>query len=388
MTDARPARQQVASRSEAGPTVTRLLPRLPDEAFQDLPGIAAPPGYYLREVLVAQNVSQSQLASRTGLSTKHVNQVAQGLAPLSPETALLLERALGVPSHVWNALEAAHQEVQAREVSKQHLGTHQEWLKRFPLKELHSKRIVTPSADTATQVGQLLAFFQVADPDAYDRVWSGPVAAGFRRTKGQSVDPYATATWLRLAELQANDIDLADYNRDTFAELLPTLRSITLVEDDAAALRLLRDRCAAAGVAVVYVRDVKGSRASGAARWPRPSHPMIVLSGRMGYSDSFWFSFFHEAAHVVLHPKRETYIDIDGDDDDGLETEADRAATRYLIGNHLARQLRHGMRHDDVRRLAAPLGVHPGIVAGQLARATGEWSKYAGLRRKIELPSN
>ena len=369
--------------------VVPLATRLAEDAFEEVGGIGAAPGHYLRLVLEHRQLSQTQLAARTGLSTKHINQVVQGLVPLSSETALLLERALNVPSRIWNDLEAAYQDSQARERSQQQLNGYDSWLKRFPLEELRSRRVIDPAADIANQVGQLLTFFQVADPKSYDRVWSTSVASDFRRAKHLEVDPFATAAWLRLAEQRADVLELAEYSQEDFSALLPTLRSLMLLDDDQQALASLQHQCAQVGVGVVFVREIKGARACGAARWPRPTNPMIVLSGRHRYADIFWFTFFHEAVHILLHPKRETYIDVEirGDDSDGMEAQADRAAGRYLVGAQLAKKLRPGLRHDEVRRLADEAGVHVGIVAGQLCHALNDYQKYGKLRRMVEMPS-
>lgn len=369
-------------------TVTRIGDRISDLRLVDRAPTASPPGFYLRAVLDALKMSQAQLAARTGLSTKHINQVIQGVATLSPEIAIVLERAVGVPSKVWNDMEAAHQDAQARERAQQRLGDYVHWLHQFPTEELQRRGIVNNCTDAATQAGQLLSFFQVADPDAYSRVWSGAVASGYRRAGHLKVDPNATALWLRLAEKASAELDLAPYSQESFTNLLPKLKALTRYENDEEALRELQHLCAQVGVAVVYVADIKGSRACGAARWPTPAHPMIVLSGRYQYADSFWFSFFHEAVHVTTHPKREIYIDLDQrtDNDDGLETEADRGAARHLLGPVVLKRLHQGMRHPQVRELADQAGVHEGIIAGQLAHMYNEYPKYSRLRRKIELP--
>lgn len=228
-----------ASRPDAGVS-TQLGRRLPDDAFTTPHGVAAPPGYYLRQVLETKNISQAQLAIRTGLSNKHINQVVQGLAPLTPETALMLERALGVPSRVWNDLESAHQDVQARERSQSRLAAYESWLRRFPTRELHQRNVIDVNRDVGQQVDQLLTFFQVADPAAYDRVWSRPIASGFRRATHLDVDPFATAAWLRLAEQSADRLELAPYDADRFTELLPSLRSLTLLDDEEQPLQIGR----------------------------------------------------------------------------------------------------------------------------------------------------
>src|SRR5580658_6695144 len=82
------------------------------------PDEALPPGYLLRDELNARSISQAELAMRTGLSPKHINQVINGIVPLSAEVALILERVLGVPSHIWNGMEAAFRDAQVRHTAQ------------------------------------------------------------------------------------------------------------------------------------------------------------------------------------------------------------------------------------------------------------------------------
>lgn len=336
-----------------------------------------------------RRLSQAQLALRTGLSTKTINQIVQGLAPLTPDTALRLERTLGTPSHMWNRLEALHQDHEVRKRSRENLKQSTGWLREFPISELVSLGILTASG-SYERVEQLLAFFQVADVDAYRRVWSEPIAAGFRRAQHLTISRPATAVWLRLAEIDADQLAVSEYEPAAFAAVLPALRELTKEKDDTTALRHAQERCAEAGVAVAYVPEISGSRVCGAARWTVSDRPMIALSGRYRYADIFWFSFFHEAAHLLLHPKRAMYVHVDnadGDNADGLEDEADRFAARHLVRPSVAKQLAPGMPLDAIRKLADEGGVDVGIIAGHVCHRFGEWRRLAPLRRRINMAS-
>lgn len=50
-------------------------------------------------------------------------------------------------------------------------------------------------------------------------------------------------------------------------------------------------------------------RANGATRWISPSKAVIQLSLRYKWEDIFWFTFFHEAGHVVLHQKKQVFVE-------------------------------------------------------------------------------
>ena len=133
-------------------------------------GAAIAPGMVLRRVLEHRHVTQSELAMRTGLSTKTINQIMLGTAALTPDTALRLERTLAVPSRFWNGLEAAFRDRQARERSAEDVEQLLGWFREFPREQLQGRGAVTRGAAELEQAEEFLAFFGVADPDAYRRV--------------------------------------------------------------------------------------------------------------------------------------------------------------------------------------------------------------------------
>jgi plasmid maintenance system antidote protein VapI len=61
-------------------------------------------------------MSRTELAKRTGLSEKHIIAILKGKGTIiiTPETAIKLERALGMPVDYWLNLEAHYQETRAR----------------------------------------------------------------------------------------------------------------------------------------------------------------------------------------------------------------------------------------------------------------------------------
>ena len=77
----------------------------------DLP---IPPGETLAEELAARGLSQAALARRMGRPLQTVNMIATGKKRITAETALDLERVLGVPAHVWLGLQAEYDETRAR----------------------------------------------------------------------------------------------------------------------------------------------------------------------------------------------------------------------------------------------------------------------------------
>ena len=325
------------------------------------PDYTIPPGETLRETLAALNFSQAELAARANLSAKHVNQIMQGIAPITLETAIVLERITGVPASFWNRREADYREGLLRSRRRTLTEEDEAWLKSLPIKELQKRNKLPVEKDRGRLFDAVLSFFGVADREAWGRVWSGPVAS-FRRSQAYTSDPGAVVSWLRLAQLEAQRAKAEPFSAAAFRRALREIRSLTAAGGDP---NRIVELCAAAGVVVVFVPEVKSCRISGAAWWARPSRPVIALTDRYKKDDFFWFTFFHEAAHILLHSKKETFVD-DGSDNDLLEDEANRFAADFLIPPDHVPRLQRLTTDSDIRAFARELGVSPGIVVGRL----------------------
>ena len=130
--------------------------------------------------------------------------------------------------------------------------------------------------------------------------------------------------------------------------------------------RVLRKSCADAGVAVALVDEIKGSRAHGAVRWLVPGKALLQLSVRYRWEDIFWFSFFHEAAHVLVHGKRESFVETVGQASNDDEREADEFAQRWLIPDDDVGRLPDLNTDQDIVIFAEELRLPPGVVVGRL----------------------
>jgi HTH-type transcriptional regulator / antitoxin HigA len=203
----------------------------------------------------------------------------------------------------------------------------------------------------------------VADVEAWKEGREKPQFA-FRKSpafKGQT-DPMAT--WLRLCERDAAAVRCKPFSRARFQAALREIRSLTGAEP-AEFVGAMQDQGAEAGVAVVLVPEIKGAPVSGAAKWLSPRKAMIGLNLRGKSNDRFWFSFFHEAGHLLLDSKKETYIDVDSIKDP-REQQANQFAANVLIPPARAAELPNLHSFVDAEAFARSIGIAPGIVVGRL----------------------
>lgn len=327
------------------------------------PDYAVPPGRTLQETLEALGMDQRELATRTGLTPKHINQVVQGNAPITQETSLRLERATGVPARLWNNLEMNYREQLAKLEEQTRLKAELVWLKEIPIDELARREKVQKHSDPVLTLRSVLNFFGVVNVEAWKRVWLSPTVA-FRKSSAFKARPGVMATWLRLGELDAQAIQCQPYDREKFKTALEEIRALT-TEPPEVFVPKMRQRCADAGVAVVLVPEITGAPVSGAAQWLTPEKAMIQLSLRYKTNDHFWFSFFHEASHILHDGKKDKFIDVNHEKGES-EERADRFASNILIPPEHSGALASLKIAKDVKSFAKTIAIAPGIVVGRL----------------------
>lgn len=330
------------------------------------PDYVSPPGETLLEALEDRGMTQAELAQRTGRPKKTINEIVKGKAAITPETALQFERVLGISATFWNNREQQYREALARLEDEQRLKSWRDWLKELPVRQMIAHGWVKRCEDKTVQVLELLKFFGVASPDAYHIVFEQEIVA-FRKAGLSTVDKGATAAWLRQGEIEANEIDCAPYDERTFREALRHIRALTTEPPEVFQPEVVR-LCADAGVAVVFVPELPRTGICGATRWLTPTKALLQLSLRYKTDDHLWFSFFHEAGHILLHRKRELFVEQD-QVSDGEEDDADEFSRNILIPLPDWRRFVRSEQYQakaDITDFAQAVGIAPGIVVGRL----------------------
>lgn len=334
--------------------------------YKFAPDYVVAPGATLKESIDAKGISQTQLAQRTGLAEKTISQIINGIAPISYDTAGKLELVTGVPAKFWNRRELGYREALSRRKELAALAENKAWLKEIPLDELVDRKFVEPSEDVGTLVHRALRFFGVSSVDAWRKTLLTP-SVQYRSNKAKTKYPGFVAAWLRMGELQAEAIDCESFNGQEFRRLLrEEVRELT-TKSGREWLERLPQLCARAGVAVVLTREIRKAAVSGATRWlPKKETPLIQLSLKFRSDDQLWFSFFHEAGHVLLHGRRKLYLDYGADNETEEEREANAFARDLLIPPEHVSQLPYLRSKALIRRFASSIGVSAGIVVGRL----------------------
>ncbi len=335
------------------------------------PDWVSTPGDTILDLMEERDWNQVELANRLGFSTKHLNQLIKGKATLTYDTAQKLERVLGSTVSFWMNRESKYRQHVARLEAEQNYVNWTGWLDELPVNELKKidaiENIRSSQSNKPKLVEQLLSFFGVASPGEW-RNYYGSMSVSFRKTKEDQADNGAISAWLRLGEKEAEKISAPKYNRSKFENAVKKIRELT-IQSPAEFGPALFELCLEAGVKLILVKSITKSHVSGVARWLNGHSPIIQLSLYGKTNDKFWFTFFHEAAHILLHAEEKSDIFLDNTEfksENQQEQEANIWASNILIPDEYRFELVDLIDSEEILEFSQRINIHSGIVVGRL----------------------
>src|SRR5947209_5919565 len=170
------------------------------------PDIAIPPGDLLAETLESVNMTQAELARRAGRPVQAINEIVRGAKEITPETALQLERVLGVPAHVWVRLEADYRYNLARLQSLKTLEDEVPMAQMFPYRDMVKLGWVADVRDRVQRVGELLHFFRVG---SLRQLATRDLAVAWRRSTKVEISREALLAWLCQGEREGEKLNVS-----------------------------------------------------------------------------------------------------------------------------------------------------------------------------------
>jgi addiction module HigA family antidote len=336
---------------------------------QYFPSVVFHPGETLAEKLEEMEMGPKEFALRTGKPEKTIIAVLKGESSITPDMAVQFENVTRIPAHFWMNHQRGYDEYIAREKRQTVIQEALAWAKQFPLADMIKKGWLPQVATIEEKTMEMLAFFGFSNHTAWeDYYFKQQLKVAFRISLAQTKEPYAISAWLRKGELQAAELEANDYSEKKFKEALPELKSI-MANHPEGFFNQLQSICLEAGVKVVHTPCINKAPISGSTRWLNDT-PFIQLTGRYNRNDSFWFTFFHEAGHILLHGKKDIFLEnLDYSDKDfEKEKEADLFAVKWTMTDDEEAEILAAapISEEDIRNFAKQFTTHPAIIIGRL----------------------
>lgn len=332
--------------------------------------LLSPPGDTLAETMEAKGINQPELALRMGRPLKTINEIIKGKAAITPETALQLERVLGVPATFWLERERNYQLELSEIKAAREMMEAKDWVAGFPLKEMKKLGWIDYTDSPVDKVQSLYRFFAVSDKEAFGVYYREiTYETAFRISAKNKKNPYAIAAWLRKGELQAAETEAPAYDAKAFKQVLEKIKRLMASRPEGYFSELER-LCLEAGVKVVHTPCLPNAPACGSTRWVQDS-PLVQLSNRYARNDIFWFTFFHEAGHILLHGKKDVFIEGMEYTEEGMEKEkeADEFAMKWTLTHKQEQEILAAapLTVAAIETFARKFDTLPALIIGRLA---------------------
>lgn len=346
------------------------------------PDWASPPGETIEDILRERHVSIDDFSHTIDHTLEQTRDLLLGRLPITIALARKLQKVLGGSVEFWMS-----RDFQYRQQITVSAPADNSWLGELPYADMLNFGWLGLVSKPSDALSACLKFFDVPNVAAWHQAY-GTLARRFtfRVSPSFEAQPGAVAAWLRKGEIEAAKMACSPWNADAFESSLASIRSLTREKDPDRFVPMLRRSCQETGVAVAIVRCPRGCHASGATRFIAHDKALLLLSFRYLSDDQFWFSFFHEAAHLLLHSHRELFVEGIGAQNSQAELEASDFAYRVLIPlQHRLELLNLRQSKFEIVRFARRIGVSPGIVVGQLQHyGKIQPNHFNGLKRRYE----
>ncbi len=351
--------------------------------------LLSPPGDTIQEHIDFIGMSQAELAERMGRPKEKINDIIKGREPITTATAFQLEKVLGIPANFWLNREKTYREELYELEQQKEFELQKDWLSKFPINELKKLGWLPDTQKKHILVDHLLKFFGVASTHEWKTIYvAEEVSVAFRASLAHTQNPYSISAWIRMGELQSKDLKIEQFDKQLFKEALSEIKELAFLMPENFAQKL-QNICAKCGVAVVYTPNLPQAPISGAVRWFH-NKPIIQLSGRFKTNDHFWFTFFHEAAHIILHGKKDIFLEnVDGTHiDQEKENEANIFAEKLLLKEHELKEIINSGSFTEkmIKNFSEKFRTPAGVIIGRLQHLKLiKFSIGNSFRKKIDL---
>ncbi len=343
------------------------------------------PGETILELLEINGMTQLDLADKTGIHKKTINEIIKGKAPITTATALKLEYVFHIPASFWTHLESNYRESLERVKDVQSIIDEEKYLEEIPYSEMTKRHWdwIEKTNDPFEKVINLRKFFSVASLK-FDTELKKKIA--FRKSDHPHFSFASLYCWLRYGEIQANKEDCPAFQIEQLKKNVVKIRELAekpFLKQYEKIKQLLKE----CGVILVFEPHLPHTYVNGVSYKMSPDKAIIMISDRGKKDDILWFTLFHEIAHLLKHSKKEVFVDFEQMQNNEIEQEADEYARNILISDEIYQKFikeHHIYNHKIIMDFSKENNISPGILVGRLQKdGIIGWNEFSNLITRI-----
>ena len=323
--------------------------------------IAFHPGYYIKEIVDESGLTQEDFAKRLDTTPKNLSLLIRGEQNLSIDIAVKMSRMIGTSVNYWLNLQSAYDSLIAEFRSAEELEREREIFKNLDYKYFRDNYgLPDLPRKIDEQIKEVRKFLKVSTLTV---LGNADMTVCFRSASSQlsRANIVRSNAMVQIAINKAMKIDAPKYNKQKFEDAAQY--ALTLTENHEGFYPLLNKAFGEAGVIFIVLPNMDGSKTNGATK-KIGKNIMLMVNDRRTYSDTFWFTLFHEIGHIINGDYGISFDKESGE----LEDAANEYARDSLIPREKYEQFKKAGRFDkrSIKDFAYGIQRDPGIVLGRL----------------------
>ena len=322
-----------------------------------------PPGEYIQEEMEARGWGQEDLAQVLGISRRQIANLLSGASALTPDVAVALGQAFKQDPVTWMNLQVTYELALAANKERD-TARCAAIFNKVPIREL-KKRCWLPNVDDIDELeSSVCKLLRITSIDQEPQL-----AIAARKSTNYGYENSAQVAWYMRARALAERVPASSYQESNLEHGLAELLKLSRAPEDA---RRIPHFLGEMGIRLVLLQHLAKTKVEGVAFWLDDVSPVIALSLRYDRIDNLWFNLFHELVHLKYRHSSpiDTDAEMKGDGMPPMELTANAEAANYLVPQErmesFVRRMRPLYYQTRVIQFAQSLGIHPGIVVGQL----------------------
>ena len=306
-------------------------------------------GKYLKDYLEYNNISQTEFATRIGITQKHMNEIINGKTRITLEMAGNIERLTGIKSEF--IINVENSRILKENILRQY-GNIDNLKKRNWIKFKDETDILQVCID-------LLDFLKIKDFDIIPKLEKQIL---FKKTGN---DFNKIALWIAHCDETIKQQNVNEYNSYNLMLLIKDLQE--LAYNNSIDIDKVRELLNKYGIYFACEKALTGTKIRGCFR-VKGKQPAIYVTDNYAGKDSFFFELFHELGHCKSdYNEGKNKVIIDGND--LKEEKADKFALEVMIPEKIWKKIVDGeINEKTLKEISIQEKIPMSFIVGRLAK--------------------
>lgn len=356
---------------------------------------ATHPGEILLDEMQANGYSQVDFANLIGMQKTQLNEIIKGKRDINADTAILLEKALGIDAEYWMELQKNYALDKARieAKNKSQLEAIEIWnIIKTIVPISFFKKVQVVNGDLLSDIQKVKTIYGVKNVEELAKVSVQSNFARFRKSTKLKTDAVNIIGWVKYVQFISADKFVVPFNHESEVEVINGLKEIFFENNNVLSRteNLLSDN----GIKLIIQEKGEKTPIDGISFWSN-GNPAIGMTLRHKRLDNFAFTLFHELGHIYKHlvnNNQKQFIDLDVRNEEEEyrnskeEVEADKFAQNHLISEYDWNRFLNSFNIESdkaIKTFAQEIKIHPSILRGRVCHHLNSFSKFTRIEYEI-----